>query len=299
MTSTNFMKSAVISCCLLTLAGCGSKERAKSGQEIARVNGTVITDSEMSREVANLPPYLKNIAESDQGKRELLDTMVVREIILQQAEKSGLAKSKEVQEKVDELRKKVIVEAFLKKKIEERAVVSDADLQQFYEKNKDKLKTGEQIRASHILVKTEKESQDILAQLKAGGNFDDLAKKHSIDGAASRGGDLGWFAKGTMVPEFEKAALSLKEGTTSGAVKTQFGYHIIKLTGKRPAGVAQLTEVKEQLKGAILAEKQGEIFKQLKEDLKKNAKVQIKEDALKKVVIKSGEGQGEGVQFGK
>lgn len=299
MTSTNFMKSAVISCCLLTLAGCGSKERAKSGQEIARVNGTVITDSEMSREVANLPPYLKNIAESDQGKRELLDTMVVREIILQQAEKSGLAKSKEVQEKVDELRKKVIVEAFLKKKIEERAVVSDADLQQFYEKNKDKLKTGEQIRASHILVKTEKESQDILAQLKGGGNFEDLAKKHSIDGAASRGGDLGWFAKGTMVPEFEKAALSLKEGTTSGAVKTQFGYHIIKLTGKRPAGVAQLTEVKEQLKGAILAEKQGEIFKQLKEDLKKNAKVQIKEDALKKVVIKSGEGQGEGVQFGK
>lgn len=299
MTSTNFMKSAVISCCLLTLAGCGSKESAKSGQEIARVNGTVITDAEMSREVANLPPYLKNIAESDQGKRELLDTMVVREIILQQAEKSGLAKSKEVQEKVDELRKKVIVEAFLKKKIEERAVVSDADLQQFYEKNKDKLKTGEQIRASHILVKTEKESQDILAQLKGGGNFEDLAKKHSIDGAASRGGDLGWFAKGTMVPEFEKAALSLQEGTTSGVVKTQFGYHIIKLTGKRPAGVAQLTEVKEQLKGAILAEKQGEIFKQLKEDLKKNAKVQIKEDALKKVVIKSGEGQGEGVQFGK
>lgn len=299
MTSTNFMKSAVISCCLLTLAGCGSKERAKSGQEIARVNGTVITDSEMSREVANLPPYLKNIAESDQGKRELLDTMVVREIILQQAEKNGLAKSKEVQEKVDELRKKVIVEAFLKKKIEERAVVSDADLQQFYEKNKDKLKTGEQIRASHILVKTEKESQDILAQLKGGGNFEDLAKKHSIDGAASRGGDLGWFAKGTMVPEFEKAALSLQEGTTSGVVKTQFGYHIIKLTGKRPAGVAQFTEVKEQLKGAILSEKQGDIFKQLKEDLKKNAKVQIKEDALKKVVIKSGEGQGEGVQFGK
>jgi len=299
VTSTNFMKSAVISCCLLTLAGCGSKERAKSGQEIARVNGTVITDSEMSREVANLPPYLKNIAESDQGKRELLDTMVVREIILQQAEKNGLAKSKEVQEKVDELRKKVIVEAFLKKKIEERAVVSDADLQQFYEKNKDKLKTGEQIRASHILVKTEKESQDILAQLKGGGNFEDLAKKHSIDGAASRGGDLGWFAKGTMVPEFEKAALSLQEGTTSGVVKTQFGYHIIKLTGKRPAGVAQFTEVKEQLKGAILSEKQGDIFKQLKEDLKKNAKVQIKEDALKKVVIKSGEGQGEGVQFGK
>lgn len=299
MTSTNFMKSAVISCCFLTLAGCGSKESAKSGQEIARVNGNVITDAEMRREVANLPPYLKNIAETDQGKKELLDTMVVREIILEQAEKSGLAKSKEVQEKVEDLKKKVIVEAFLKKKIEERAVVSDADLQQFYEKNKDKLKTGEQIRASHILVKSEKEAQDILAQLKAGGKFEDLAQKHSIDGAASRGGDLGWFGKGTMVPEFEKTATALPEGGTSGVVKTQFGYHIIKLTGKRPAGVAPLADVKEQLKGAILAEKQGEIFKQLKEELKKNAKVQIKEDALKKVVIKSAEGQGEGVQFGK
>lgn len=299
MISTNIVKSAVISCCLLTIAACGSKESAKSGQEIARVDGVVITDAEMRREVANLPPYLKNIAESAEGKKELLDTMVVREIIMQQAEKSGLGKSKEVQEKLEDLRKKVIVEAFLKKKIEELASVSDAELQQFYEKNKDKFKTGEQTRASHILVKTDKEAQEILAQLKSGGKFEELAKKHSMDGAASRGGDLGWFAKGTMVPEFEKAASALQEGATSGVVKTQFGFHIIKLTGKRPAGLAPFPEVKEQLKGALLSEKQGEIFKNLKEDLKKGAKIQIKEDVLNKIDIKSAEGQVEGVQFAK
>lgn len=129
--------------------------------------------------------------------------MVVRELILQQAKKDGIDKSQAVADKLEELKNRIIVEAFLKKKVEEQANIGDAELQDFYNKNKEKFRTGEQVRASHILVKTEPEAQEILKQLKAGGNFEELAKKQSIDAAAAKGGDLGWFGKGSMLPEFE------------------------------------------------------------------------------------------------
>ena len=220
------------------------------------------------------------MAETPQGRKEMLDTMVIRELILQQAAKDGLDKSPEVARKLEDLKKRLIVEAFLKKRVETDAKVGDDDLKKFYEQNKDKFKTGEQVRASHILVKTEKEAKDVLAQIKAGGNFEELAKKYSVDASAANGGDLGWFGKGSMVPAFEKAVLALKEGQVSDVVKSDFGYHIIKLTGKRPAGVRPFEEVKDQIKAAIMPAKQQEVFQKIKDELKKSAKINIKEDVL-------------------
>ena len=282
-------KLLVVAFCVTAIFGCkaktgteGAKEsQKKSGQVLAEVNGAVITTADYNKEIETLPPYLKPMTETAEGKKELLDTMVVRELILQQAGKDGIDKSQAVADKLEELKKRVVVEAFLKKKVEEQAKIGDAELQEFYNKNKDKFKTGDQVKASHILVKTEPEAQEILKQIKAGGNFEELAKKHSIDAAGAKGGDLGWFGKGAMLPDFEKAVFGLKEGAVSGIVKTKFGYHIIKLTGKRAAGLRPFEEVKEQLKAAMLPEKQQEIFKKLKDELKKSAKFSIKEDVLK------------------
>jgi peptidyl-prolyl cis-trans isomerase C len=223
------------------------------------------------------------MADTPQGRKEMLDTMVIRELILQQAAKDGLDKGADIEEKLQDLKKRLIVESFLKKKVEVESKVSDEDMKAFYEQNKDKFKSGEQIKASHILVKTEKEAKDIAAQLKAGGNFEELAKKNSVDSSSAKGGDLGWFGKGSMVPAFEKAALALKEGQISDVVKSDFGFHIIKLTGKRPAGIRPFEEVKEQIKGAIMPTKQQEVFQKIKEELKKTAKITIKEDVLNSV----------------
>lgn len=269
------------------LAGCkgktetGSAPVKKEGAVIAEVNGDTITTGDFKHELENLPPYLKPMADTPEGKKELLDTMVVRELILQQAKKDGLDKSPEVAAKLEELKKRVVVESFLKKKVEEQAKVSDEEMKKFYEENKDKFKSGEQVKASHILMKTEKEAQDVLKELKGGAKFEELAKKHSIDSAAAKGGELGWFSKGSMVPEFESVVFGLKEGETSGIVKTKFGYHIIKLTGKRPAGTRTLDEVKEQITAALLPAKQQEVFQKLKDEIKKGAKVSVKEDVLK------------------
>lgn len=298
MKVTNTAKIIVATLSAAALFGCqggtpssGSKsESKKDAKVLAEVNGGTITTADFSRELKNLPEYLKAMAETPEGRKEMLDTMVIRELILQQASKDGLDKGAEIEEKLQDLKKRLVVESYLKKKVEAESQVSDADLQKFYEQNKDKFKSGEQIKASHILVKAEKEAKDILAQVKAGGNFEELAKKYSADSSSAKGGDLGWFGKGSMVPVFEKAALALKEGQVSDVVKSDFGFHIIKLTGKRPAGLRPLEEVKEQIKGAIMPQKQQEIFQKIKEELKKSAKITVKEDVLKEMGAKKEEG---------
>jgi peptidyl-prolyl cis-trans isomerase C len=285
MLCRGYIKIAVVVICLAGISGCQSKgpdtgKKEQKGQVLAEVNGSVITTEDFKKEIQVLPPYLQQMAETAEGRKEMLDSMVVRELVMQDAQKQGIDKSPEIAAKVEDMKRRVIVEAYLKKKIEDQIKVSDEDLQKMYDQNKDKFKTGEQVKASHILVKTEKEAQDVLAQIKAGGKFEELAAKFSIDPAGKKGGDLGWFGKGSMIPEFEKVVFSMKGGDISGAVKTKFGYHIIKLTGKRPAGILPFAEVKEQLKQSLVPEKQQEVFKKIKEDLKKGAKLTIKEDAL-------------------
>ena len=292
MYTKNIITTTAIALCLALVVGCQSKSSqegkkgSSGGQTVAEVNGAAITTTDFKKEAENLPPYLRPMAETPEGKKELLDTMIIREIIMQQAQKEGIDKSPAVTDKLEELKKRVIVEAYLKKKLEEQANITDADLQKYYDQNKDKFQTGDQVRASHILVKTEKEAQDILGQIKKGGNFEELAKKYSIDSAKAMGGDLGWFSKGSMIPDFEKVAFGMKVGDISDVVKTQFGYHIIKLTGKRPAGIRTFAEAKDQIKAKLLPEKQQEIFQKLKDDLKKTAKYSVKEDVLKGIDIK-------------
>jgi peptidyl-prolyl cis-trans isomerase C len=285
--------AALVGCQGGTTSGGATSGGKKEGKVLAEVNSGSITTGDFDRELKNLPEYLKAMADTPQGRKEMLDTMVIRELILQQASKDGLDKGTEIEEKMQDLKKRLIVESFLKKKVEVESKVSDEDMKKFYEQNKDKFKTGEQIKASHILVKTEKEAKDILAQLKSGGKFEELAKKSSVDSSSAKGGDLGWFGKGSMVPAFEKAALALKEGQISDVVKSDFGFHIIKLTGKRPAGIRPFEEVKEQIKGAIMPTKQQEVFQKIKDELKKTAKITIKEDVLNSVGTKKEETKNE------
>lgn len=279
-TALNLILASLVTASLVACQGSGSSSNSgstsnKDAKVIATVNGSKITSDDFDREVKALPEYIRAMAETPQGKKEMIDTLVMRELIMQQAAKDGVDKSKEVEEKLAELRKRIVVDTYLKKKVETESKISDEELKKFYDQNLDKFKSGEQIRASHILVKSEQEAQAVLDQLKKGGTFEELAKTKSADTSAAKGGDLGWFCKGNMVPAFEKAAFGLKEGQLSGIVKSDFGYHIIKLTGKRAAGTRSLDEVKEQIKAAIMPQKQQQVFMKLKEDLKKGAKIEL------------------------
>lgn len=279
---TNLLKTITVTLCIAALFGCSSQssDGGKKGPVLAEVNGTKITAGEFNREVENLPPQLQTLTQTDEGKKKLLDNMVLRELIMQQAKKDSIDKSKEVTEEleklnrqVEDLKKQMIFTVYLRKKYEAQAKFNDADLKKFLD---DATASGE-IRASHILLASEKDAQDVLAQLKQGASFEALAKTNSKDSSAQAGGDVGWFSKlGAMVPAFETAAFGLKPGEVSGVVKTDFGYHIIKVTGKRP-----LAKPQGDVKEIFLKKKQQEFMEKLKADLKKNAKIALHEDALK------------------
>lgn len=287
----NTRATALIGLTVIALVGCkgGSQKSAataQTGPVVATVNGYNITAKELSQEIKNLPPQFQMVAETPEGKMQVLDQLVARHLALEEAKKSGIDKSPEVAERFEDLKDQVIVQAYLKKRLDELKP-SDDQLKKVYDQYKDQFKHPEQIRASHILVKSEKEAQEVDKQLQAGAKFDELARKYSIDGSAAKGGDLGWFAKGTMVPEFESAAFALKEGSVSGIVKTKHGFHIIQLTGKRGPGVSSFEEEKDKIKAFVLPKMQQEFLKKLKDDLKKNAKLTINSDALKGVQTQS------------
>src|SRR5512138_1483557 len=189
MINVRMMRLAAVTIALAALAGCGQKKGGEAGKEtkggpvLADVSGTSITVDEFKKEVENLPPYLKPMAETADGKKEMLETMIIRELILQDAKKDGIENSPAVTEKLEDLKKRLVVEVYLKKKVDEQAKVTDEELQKFYDQNKDKFKSGDEVKASHILLKDEKTAQDVLAKVKGGGTFEELAKKYSIDSA--------------------------------------------------------------------------------------------------------------------
>jgi peptidyl-prolyl cis-trans isomerase C len=174
--------------------------------------------------------------------------------------KSASLSQKELEELV---RRDIIINNLVEKEIASKTTVSEADAKKFYDENIDKFKQGESIRASHILCgvdpqateaekKNAKEkAETLLKEIKAGKDFAELAKANSTCPSKAQGGDLGFFTKGQMVPAFENAAFALKPGEVSNVVETQFGYHIIKVTDKKSAGVTKFDEVKDKMEAYL------------------------------------------------
>ena len=164
---------------------------------------------------------------------------------------------------------------------------SDAEAKAFYEKNPDKFKQGESVRASHILILADQKADaaakqqarakidGILKRVKAGEDFAELAKKFSQDGSAQQGGDLNYFGRGQMVPPFEQAAFSLKPGEVSDVVTTQYGYHIIKVTDHKDASTVPLAQVSERVKQFLSEQKKQERAESFINGLKQKSKIEV------------------------
>ncbi len=255
-----------------------------SGKVLATVNGSVITVDDFQREMEGLPDFAKTMFKGEDGKKRFLDELINKELLYQEAEKRGLDKDEAFKKKVEDFKKLTLVSMLLTKEVEDKASVTDADVKDYFDKHKDELKSRDKIRASHILVKTEDEAKKVIARLKKGEDFAKLAKAVSIDKAsAERGGDLGYFSRGQMVPEFEAVAFQLKKGEISQPVKTQYGYHIIKVTDIKQGVPLSFDTIKDQLKQKLITDKQRELFNTFVNGLKKTAKMQVNSQLLESI----------------
>ncbi len=232
---------------------------------IAVVGNEIITERDVRHMIPNFNTELKKIppAQKVQIMREIINQRILasegRALKLDQTE-SFKARQRSI---FDTALARTTVEHFITnaKKIDEQY------LKNFYNKNKRRYR-DDKVRASHILLKTRKEAEGVLKDLKAGKNFAELAKEKSIGPSGVKGGDLGFFKRGQMVPAFDSAAFSLSEGATGGPIKTRFGFHIIKVTQIKKGKITPFEEVKDQILQRLVSEKLEAYLKSLRASVK-------------------------------
>jgi peptidyl-prolyl cis-trans isomerase C len=239
-------------------------------QNITSVNGKPVPKARLTMLMQQAGRSGQPVPPEMEGRAR--DEVVMREIFAQEAERRGIPQTAEYKAQLDLLRQTVLIRELFAD-YQKKNPVSEADAKAEYEKLK-VTATGTEFRASHILVDKEEDAKRLIAEIKAGGNFAELARKNSKDtGSAENGGDLDFAKPEAYVPEFGKAMTGLKKGEiTSEPVKTQFGYHIIKLEDTREAQFPPFDDVKAQLIQRI---QQGKLQK-FQEDLRAAAKTDYK-----------------------
>lgn len=280
---------------------------------VAEVNKARITKAEYDKRLEDVKKIMKqyygeDFFDSEDGKQslneikqQLLDEMISNELCLKKAEDMGIkVTDEEVQKEIEaleklhggkeqfnqvleqqgltleEVTKDIRLELVLQKlknKVTENVEVSESEIKQFYEDNKDQLKKPDEIRARHILVDSKEQAQEILEKIRKGEDFAQLAKEYSNCPSSENGGDLDYFTKGSMVPEFEEVAFNMEIGEISDIVKTQFGYHIIKLEDKKTYPTPEFEDVKAFIETRLISDKKEEFFQQTLEKWKEQSEI--------------------------
>ena len=245
---------------------------------LATVNGKNITKQEAETFVNASSPQA-HFAGLDKSQQDMIvDRLIEKTLFTELAAKEGIDKKPEFQRNMEKIKEELLVNMWMKEQMD-NAVVSDSEAKAFYDKNVDKFKQKDSVHARHILVKDEKEAQTIIDEMKGlkgdalKAKFIELAKSKSTGPSGPKGGDLGSFTKGQMVPEFSKAVWALNVGDiTTAPVKTQFGYHVIYLEEKKPASSVPYEQVKDKIVASLkqqqFAKKVAEVAKELKSKAK-------------------------------
>lgn len=242
---------------------------------LALVNGREITEKEISEIERRFPEDRKKYFAGEEGKKRLLDEVVSFELIYTDAVDSGLMEEEFYKEQIANAQKQILTQMAISKVFSEVAV-AESEVERYYEANKKLFEDPEKVRAKHILVNTEEEAIRIKKEIEEGKTFEDAAKEYSSCPSKERGGDLGAFSKGQMVPEFEQVAFSQQVGEIGNPVKTQFGYHLIKVEDKIPAEPKPFEVVKDMIRKRLTEERQSMKYTWYIDQLKGKYKVEIK-----------------------
>jgi len=242
---------------------------------VATVDGTDIFFEELENAHRQLPPQYQKMP-LEALYEPLLSQIIDRRMLATIAEKEGFDKTEEVIKRLAVARRNILAESWLAEQVE--PAVREDKLLARYEADKSNFKGEEEIHARHILLENEAEARKVLAEIRNGADFAEMAKQYSKGPSGKNGGDLGFFDAKSMVPEFSKVAFAMKAGEVSEPVKTQFGWHIIRMEEKRPRSLPPFKDVKDRIKEVLWQKKAQELI----ENLRKSAKVEFVDKELAK-----------------
>jgi peptidyl-prolyl cis-trans isomerase C len=255
-------------------------------QTLVTVNGTAVTQQDVERELmAATQGRFNQVPTEKQAefRKQVLEQLVAKELVYDDAKKSGVLDSQEYKEKYAEvterIKKEIAIQVWQKREVDKIAI-SDADLKKYYDANKEEFVENESVNARHILVEKEADAKKAIAELKPlkgdalKNKFIEIAKAKSTCASAAEGGDLGYFTAGQMVPEFNDKAFSMKaKEFTMEPVKTQFGYHVIYIEDKKAKSTKTFAEVKPFIEQRLKMEKAKTVMMAKMKELEKKAQI--------------------------
>lgn len=244
-------------------------------QVVAKIGDKAVTEADLKEMSNAVPDKFKYYYQTPEGRRQTLEYIVNVYALAAEAEKQGVDKRPDVQKLLSFTRNDLLARFYLEGLTKDLPAPTDAEAKAFYEQNKSEFVTPESIHLSHVLVESEKEAKDVLAKLKKGEKFGDLASQVSICPSKDVKGDLDWMPRGSLAPEIEEIAFTMKNDQITGPVKTKFGYHVILMHDKRPARENSYDQVKDLIIEQIKFLKQQEQYERIAEALRKKYNVQI------------------------
>ncbi len=279
----NKLMRAVFAAALLTaplpvaihLAGESAAQEKQQDKLVAKVNGKSITESDMQLAEAEIGNELGSIP-PEARRRVILEYVIENQLFADAAEAAKLGSGAAFEERMNYWRRRALREYYFEAELNKS--VSEADAKKFYDQQVGSAKAQEEVRARHILVESEDLAKQLHARITKGEDFIALAKEHSKDpGSKDDGGDLGYFGKGQMVPVFEETAFALKAGDVSVPVKSQFGWHIVKVEDRRARGAPPFDSIKERIVASMIHRKAQEVAA----DLRAKAQLEYVDPAIK------------------
>ncbi len=226
---------------------------------LAVAAGHTITEQELNNLIANYPPEQQVYFSNPNAKDELLEQLIGFHLFSALAEEQKIKESKAYRETLTKMEQE-LASHMAATGVIERVTVDDSEAEAYFDAHPAQFQAGAQGKASHILVDSEEEAKKAAEEIAAGKAFSDAAREYSTCPSKEKGGDLGYFGKGQMAPEFERAAFGAQAGETVGPVQTQFGYHLIRVEDKKQEEGVRFSDIKEQLKEKLLQQKKQEVY---------------------------------------
>ena len=226
---------------------------------LATVDGVNITEAEVDAFIANLPREQQMYAANPDFREQCFNEVLALHLYAKMGKEEKLDETEEFARYMESAKKDILSQLAMRKVLT-AVEVTEEECREYYNDHKSRFQRDASVSAKHILVKEEEECLAILEAITEGKSFEDMAREHSTCPSSSKGGDLGTFGKGMMVPEFEQAAFEAEIGAVVGPVKTQFGYHLIKVEERTEAKIAEFEMVESQVRKIVTQQKQAETY---------------------------------------